>query len=194
MGIENKERDTELVSLALKGDELAFSHLLKNYWPGLLIHLETRTHNHDDAEDLVMESFGKAFSKLSTYDSTYAFSTWLYKIADNTFLDFARKKKLKTVSIQNPKIGEEGEEQYLQIEDDKLNPEEELVLKQRNELIQSVIASLKPSYRKLIDLRYMQEKSYEEVSDELQMPIGSVKAKLFRARKLLYEIFKNKAA
>lgn len=194
MGIENKERDTELVTLALKGDELAFSHLLKNYWPGLLIHLETRTHNHDDAEDLAMESFSKAFSKLSTYDTTYAFSTWLYKIGDNTFLDFSRKKSLHTVSIDEPKTSEEGEDQFLQIEDEGLNPEEELILKQRNEQIEKVIASLKPSYRKLIDLRYMQEKTYEEVSDELQMPIGSVKAKLFRARKLLYEIFKNKAA
>ena len=145
--------------------------------------------NASDAEDLTIEAFGKAFKNIEQYAPNYAFSTWLFKIATNNCIDFIRKKKANTISLdQND---DEDDKAPQDIMARSLDPEESLIKEQKLKLLRSIVSRLKPRYRKLIELRYFKEFSYEEISDELELPIGTVKAQLFRARELLYNILKH---
>jgi RNA polymerase sigma factor (sigma-70 family) len=145
--------------------------------------------NASDAEDLTIEAFGKAFKNITQYAPNYAFSTWLFKIATNNCIDFIRKKKASHVSLDHN--DEEHEKASMDLQAPVLDPEESLINDQKIKLMRSVVSKLKPRYRKLIELRYFNELSYEEISVELELPIGTVKAQLFRARELLYNILKN---
>jgi len=145
--------------------------------------------NQSDAEDLTIEAFGKAFKNITQYTPNYAFSTWLFKIATNNCIDFIRKKKLNNISLDQT-IGHE-DSAPMAIPTDTPDPEEYMISQQKVILLKSVVSKLKPRYRKLIELRYFDELSYEEISEELELPIGTVKAQLFRARELLYNILKN---
>jgi RNA polymerase sigma-70 factor (ECF subfamily) len=150
------------------------------------------TNNPHDAEDLTIEAFGKAFKKLHQYTPDYAFSTWLFKIASNNCIDFIRKKKKYTFSMdQNFDDDESGTELASKIPAETLDPEEEMVKKQKIKLMHEVVEKLKPHYRTLIELRYFKEFSYDEIAQELNLPLGTVKAQLFRAREFLYQILKN---
>ena len=149
------------------------------------------TNNPHDAEDLTIEAFGKAFKKLHQYTPDYAFSTWLFKIASNNCIDFIRKKKKYTFSIDQGIDDEIGTELANRIPAEDLDPEQELVKKQKIKLMREVVEKLKPHYRTLIELRYFSEFSYEEIAEELNLPLGTVKAQLFRAREFLYQILKN---
>jgi len=150
------------------------------------------TNNPHDAEDLTIEAFGKAFKKLHQYTPDYAFSTWLFKIASNNCIDFIRKKKKYTFSIdKNYDDDEMGTELANKIPAEVLDPEEDLMKKQRIQLMREVVEKLKPHYRTLIELRYFKEFSYDEIATELNLPLGTVKAQLFRAREFLYQILKN---
>lgn len=150
-------------------------------------------HNRDDAEDLTIESFGKAFNRLEKYDPKYAFSTWLFKIATNNCIDFIRKKRLETTSIDDPITGDDGDEMSIDIKSEQLNPEEKYIKKQRGISVRGNIAKLDEKYKTLIELRYYQELSYEEIAQELDIPLGTVKAQLFRAKELLFKLMnKNK--
>ena len=145
--------------------------------------------NPSDAEDLTIEAFGKAFKNINQYTPNYAFSTWLFKIATNNCIDFIRKKKLSNVSLDQSSSHEDSAP--MTIPTDTLDPEENLISQQKVILLRAIVSKLKPRYRKLIELRYFHEYSYEEISEELELPIGTVKAQLFRARELLYNILKN---
>ena len=149
------------------------------------------TNSSVDADDLTLEAFGKAFKSLQQYTPDYAFSTWLFRIATNNCIDFIRKKRAKTVSMDNLYTNIEGEEVGINLPSDTLDPEEKIIEKQKILLIREVVSRLKPHYRKLVELRYFDELSYEEIAQELDIPLGTVKAKLFRAREFLYEIIKN---
>lgn len=190
---EKALRDYKLVRRAIEdADQKAYADLMKNYRDSLYFMLLKMTNNPHDAEDLTIEAFGKAFKKLHQYTPDYAFSTWLFKIASNNCIDFIRKKKKYTFSIdKNFDEDETGTELAGKIPSQTLDPEEELVKKQKIILMREVVERLKPHYRTLIELRYFKEYSYDEIAQELNLPLGTVKAQLFRAREFLYQILKN---
>ncbi|MBN1118317.1 MAG: sigma-70 family RNA polymerase sigma factor [Bacteroidales bacterium] len=186
---EKAQRDYLLVQKAIKGDQKAYTELLDRYRDAIYFMLLKMVNNASDAEDLTIEAFGKAFKNIDQYAPNYAFSTWLFKIATNNCIDFIRKKKANTVSLdQND---DDDDKASTDIMAPVLDPEESLIKDQKLKLMRSIVSRLKPRYRKLIELRYFKEYSYEEISEELELPIGTVKAQLFRARELLFNILKH---
>jgi RNA polymerase sigma-70 factor (ECF subfamily) len=187
---EKALQDYDLVQKALKGDEKAFARLLSRYKDTIYFMLLKMLNNRSDAEDLTLEAFGKAFKNLHQYSPTYAFSTWLFKIASNNCIDFLRKKKGIIISIEteNEQL-EINESAKLKSKD--LNPEERLIRKQKAILLRKVVRRLKPHYQTLVELRYFNEMSYEEISKELNLPLGTVKAQLFRARQMLFKLIES---
>lgn len=185
-------RDYELVCLAReKGDQKAYADLMNSYREPIYYMLLKMTNSSIDADDLTLEAFGKAFKSLSQYTPDYAFSTWLFRIATNNCIDFIRRKKNKLVSIDNLYTNIDGEEIGINIPSETLDPEERIIQKQKIKYMREVVLKLKPHYRSLVELRYFEELSYEEISQRLSLPIGTVKAKLFRAREFLYNIVKD---
>ncbi|MGD8414092.1 MAG: sigma-70 family RNA polymerase sigma factor [Candidatus Latescibacterota bacterium] len=154
-------------------------------------HIYRMVRDKGQVEDLVQEIFIKAFSSLASYSSNYAFSTWLYKIATNHTIDYLRRKKLKTLSIDQPMRTKDGELEY-ELPDTTYRPDRYVLEDQRRELIQEAIDALPPKYYRVIVLRHQQEKSYEEIAEELDLPLGTVKAHIFRARELLYKKLRHK--
>jgi RNA polymerase sigma-70 factor (ECF subfamily) len=189
---DKAKRDYMLVQKATGGDQKAYAELLGRYRDAIYYMLLRMVNNASDAEDLTIEAFGKAFKNLNQYVPNYAFSTWLFKIATNNCIDFIRKKKANHVSLdQND---EDHEKATYEVQASVLDPEETLINQQKAILMRNVVTKLKPRYRKLIELRYFNEFSYEEIAEELELPIGTVKAQLFRARELLFNILKNTTA
>jgi RNA polymerase sigma-70 factor (ECF subfamily) len=186
---EKARRDYMLVQRATEGDQRAYAELMGRYRDAIYYMLLKMVNNASDAEDLTIEAFGKAFKNITQYAPNYAFSTWLFKIATNNCIDFIRKKKTSHVSLDHS--NEEHEKATKDIQSPVLDPEETLINEQKIRLMRSLVSKLKPRYRKLIELRYFNELSYEEIAEELELPIGTVKAQLFRARELLYNILKN---
>jgi RNA polymerase sigma factor (sigma-70 family) len=185
---EKAQRDYVLVQQAARGDQKAYAELLGRYRDAIYYMLIKMVNNASDAEDLTIEAFGKAFKNIQQYTPNYAFSTWLFKIATNNCIDFIRKKKTLTVSLdQND---DDPDKMSQDIMAPILDPEEEMIKEQKQKLMREIVSKLKPRYRKLIELRYFKEYSYEEIAEELELPIGTVKAQLFRARELLYNILK----
>jgi RNA polymerase sigma-70 factor (ECF subfamily) len=145
--------------------------------------------NKTDAEDLTIEAFSKAFNNIEQYTPTYAFSTWLFKIATNNCIDFIRRKKEDSISLD--KANEEEGTTKIFVKDTGLDPEEYMINNQKIKVLRSIIKKLKPHYQKLVELRYFKEFSYEEISQELDLPLGTIKAQLYRARELLFNILKR---
>ena len=165
---EKARRDYQLVVRARdNGDQSAYAELLNNYRDTLYYIMLKMTSNPTDAEDMTIEAFGKAFKNLQNYTTDYAFSTWLFKIAANNCIDFLRKSK----KVQFSDYG--------------------FIQKQKIRLMREVVEKLKPHYRRLVELRYFQEWSYEEIANELDLPLGTVKAKLFRSREFLYQVLRG---
>lgn len=186
---EKAKRDFFLVQKALEeNDRQAYATLLSNYRDSIYFMLLKMTNNRDDAEDLTIEAFGKAFKSLSQYTPNYAFSTWLFKIASNNCIDFMRKKRQQLISLDQEFNDSAGSELSKTISDEELNPEEVMINEQKIQYMRSIVEKLKPHYRILVQLRYFEELSYEEISERLNLPMGTVKAKLFRARDFLYEL------
>lgn len=173
------------------GDQNAYAELMDRYRDSIYFMLLKMVNNKDDADDLTIEAFGKAFNKMHQYTPNYAFSTWLFKIASNNCIDFIRKKKKQTYSLDKGFEGSDGSEIVIEVKANVLDPEENYIKKQKNRLMREVVEKLKPRYRTLVELRYFKEYSYEEISQELELPLGTVKAQLFRAREFLYNIMKN---
>ncbi len=188
---EKAQRDFELVRQAVEeGNQLAFTELMGLYRDTIYFMLVKMTGNVDDAEDLTLEAFGKAFKNLSQYTPDYAFSTWLFKIASNNCIDFMRKKKKNVLANDNYDDVNDSY-QIKTIASHGLDPEEKLIKSQKADLMRKVVEKLKPRYKKLIQLRYFDEYSYEEICVELDLPLGTVKAQLFRAREFLFNILKD---
>ncbi len=186
--------DYELIQSALGGNQSAFGTLLERYRDSVNFVVYKMVNNNEDAEDLTMEAFGKAFNNLSKYKPDYAFSTWLFRIAINNTIDFIRKKRLQTLSLDSPVGGtdNDGEKGLTRsVSSNDLDPEEKIIKEQRAELMRTVTGKLHDKYRDLIILRYFQEKSYHEISEELELPLGTVKAQLYRAKQLLSNVLKN---
>jgi RNA polymerase sigma factor (sigma-70 family) len=184
---ENAKNDFQLVVKAREGSQKAYADLMQRYKDSIYFMILKMVNNKEDAMDLTVETFAKAFEKLDKYQPDYAFSTWLFRVATNNSIDFIRKKKLHTTSIHGM-TDDDGDEQPLQIKADVLNPEETSIKKQQTEELKLLIQSLPPRYRNLITLRYFDELSYEEIAQQLDLPLGTVKAQLFRARYLLGNI------
>ncbi len=185
---EKAQQDIELVYKARHGDQLAYAQLMGKYRDSIYYMLLKMVNNPVDAEDLTIEAFGKAFKNIDQYTPNYAFSTWLFKIATNNCIDYIRKKRGSTVSLDQSVDGEENLSPSSLIQSDSPDPEANLINQQKIKLMREVVTKLKPRYRHLVELRYFREYSYEEISDELDLPIGTVKAQLFRARELLLNI------
>lgn len=186
---EKAQHDYRLVQLAANGDEKAYAELLDRYKDAIYYMLLKMVNNKSDAEDLTIEAFGKAFKNIAQYTPNYAFSTWLFKIATNNCIDFIRKRKANLISLDHG--SDEQESIGTPLQSDSPDPEEDMIKSQRIALMRTVVEKLKPRYRKLVELRYFKEYSYEEIANELGLPIGTVKAQLFRARELLYNILKH---
>lgn len=187
----SSEEDRVLVEKALVGSEAAFQQLMQKYQRALYHHVRRIVRDRQELDDLVQETFIKAFGALDSYSSQYAFSTWLYKIATNHAIDYLRKKKLTTTSIDQPIRTREGEVEY-EVPDVTYRPDRHIVEDQRKTLIQAAIDALPPKYHRVIVMRHQQDKSYEEIARELDLPLGTVKAHIFRARELLNKYLRDK--
>jgi len=184
--------DFRLIDMAVGGDDKAYGKLLQRYKRPVYHVILKMVRNVDDAEDLTMESFSKAFRSLHRFKKDFTFSTWLFRIATNNTIDYIRKKKINTMSIDNTFTDDDGKSVSLDVEDDTNNPQQEAIRLQKEELIQVFVNMLPAKYQKLVRLRYFHELSYEEIAEEIEAPLGTVKAQLHRARELMFELIKNK--
>jgi RNA polymerase sigma-70 factor (ECF subfamily) len=185
--------DFDLIDRAVKEkDQQAFATLMKRYKKAVYFMILKMIRDTDDAEDLTMEAFAKAFRNLHKFKKDYTFSTWLFRIATNNAIDFIRKKKLKTMSLNNTLTDDGGNSVNIDVEDDDNNPQDEFIRSQRIEMVRIFVDKLPAKYRKLVTLRYFDELSYDEIAEELDKPLGTVKAQLHRSRELLYEIAQGK--
>ncbi len=171
-------------------DQKAYAELMSRYKDSIYFMLLKMVNNREDASDLTIETFGKAFENLEKYKPDYAFSTWLFKIGTNNCIDFIRKKRLKTISIDEP-FENDGDEMTFDIPSGGKNPEDTFISKQKSDILHGLVENLPPRYQRLVYLRYFEEKAYEEIAEELQLPLGTVKAQLFRARDLMYNTLRR---
>jgi RNA polymerase sigma-70 factor (ECF subfamily) len=188
---ESRSEDTELINAAVRGNQEAYKRLMKKYHPQLYNLIYRLVRNKGEVEDLTQEAFVKAFASLRNFNHEFAFSTWLYKIATNNTIDYIRKRKLETFSIDKPIASEESDYSY-ELPDTTYEPDKDIIRMQRSALLQEAIAELPEKYRKVIVLRHNEERDYAEIARILKLPIGTVKAHIFRARELLYKSLRGK--
>ncbi len=187
---DKAQQDYALVEAALRGEEKAFARLLGKYKDAIYYMLLKMVTNKSDAEDLTIEAFGKAFKNLHQYSPNYAFSTWLFKIASNNCIDFLRKRKGVLISLENSQEGSENDPP-VKLKSIDPDPEQKMIRIQKAILLRRIVRRLKPRYRMLVELRYFREYSYEEIAKELKLPLGTVKAQLFRAREMLFKMIES---
>jgi len=186
---EKGKRDLKLINRALEnGDPAAYNELMKLYRDPIYFMLYEKVGDQELAKDLTIESLGKAFKKLHLYTPSYAFSTWLNTVARNHCIDYLRKNKLPTISIDKMMIDEDGKRNTFDLISKDLNPEMMMEKKQRIAILRQIVDQLKPKYRDLVKLRYFKELSYEEIAKTLDVPLGTVKAQLHRSREQLFKI------
>lgn len=178
----------EYIEKAKKGDQVAFTYLLDHYWNEVYGFMLKRTENETDTEDIAIETFSKAFDKIATYNPEFQFNTWLIAIAKNVHIDMLRKKK-STIFVE---ITDEENQLAYTIADTTPSIEDALIIEQNLSRLLQFIKELKPHYQEVIQLRYFQEMSYQEISEQLNEPLSNVKIKLLRAKKLLAEIIESK--
>ncbi|WP_422004291.1 RNA polymerase sigma factor [Roseivirga pacifica] len=185
--------DFRLIDLAVSGqDEQAYADLMKRYKKPVYHMILKMVRNVDDAEDLTIEAFAKAFKNLHKFKKDFTFSTWLFRIATNNTIDFIRKKRLDTMSLHTSYKDDNGDAVTIDVPDRNLNPQEEAIKDQKIELVRMFVDKLPAKYQRLVKLRYFDELSYDEIAKELDAPLGTVKAQLHRARELMYDLVKNK--
>ncbi|WOD42398.1 RNA polymerase sigma factor [Hwangdonia lutea] len=171
------------IKLAKKNDQKAFNYLLDVFWDSVYGFQLKRTENENDAEDITIQTFSKAFDKIETFDESYKFKTWLITISKNIHIDLLRKEKNSISQVIST-----NDRDAFQVLDESPSPEDKLITEQHLAKLLRDIKKLKPHYQEIINLRYFQELSYKEISAELKEPINNVKVKLLRAKKLLAEI------
>ncbi|WP_299128412.1 sigma-70 family RNA polymerase sigma factor [uncultured Winogradskyella sp.] len=173
----------DAITKAKNNDQIAFNFLLDTFWNDVYSFQLKRTKNENDAEDITIQTFSKAFDKIKTFKEEYKFSTWLITISKNIHIDLVRKQNRIIQSTSK-----DNENNYLEIVDDSPTPEDKIITEQNLAKLLRDIKKLKPHYQEVINLRYFQELSYKEISQELNAPINNVKVKLLRAKKLLAAI------
>ena len=174
-----------IIRKAKEGKDMAYTQLLNMYWKDVHRFLSQKTNDENEAEDITIRAFSRAFDKINTYDESYKFKTWLLTIANNLLIDQFRKKKTETVSIHKK------ENEVNKIKDNEPSPVDQLIIKQNLAKLLAYIKQLKPHYQEIINLRFFQEMSYKEMAEELNEPMSTIKVKLLRAKKLLAEIIKK---
>lgn len=189
---EKARRDYRLVCAARdQGDQRAYANLMQLYRTPLYMMLLKMTNSPTEADDLTIETFGKAFCSLHLYSPTHAFSTWLFSIASNNCIDHIRRRKMQTVPLSDISTRGEDENYEFPLPADMPTPEEEVMSAQRARLLRDLVAQLKPHYRQIVEMRYFEELSYEEIAERLSLPMGTVKVQLMRARNLLAAIMQE---
>lgn len=189
--LDSRAEDSRNIKKALKGDQIAYRAILKKYHDQVYNLLYRMVHDKDEVEDLTQEAFIKAFNSLRNFNEEFAFSTWLYKIATNNCIDYIRKKKLATFSIDKPLESKDGEYSF-EIPDSTYEPDKTLIAGQRSKILEDAVNALPEKYRQVILMRHTEDKDYQEIADELKLPLGTVKAHIFRAREILYKRLKKK--
>jgi RNA polymerase sigma-70 factor (ECF subfamily) len=182
---DKAKHDLVLVEAAKSGKQSAYAELMDRYRDSIYYMMVKMVKNQDDADDLTIEAFGKAFNRLDQYSPSFAFSTWLFKIASNNCIDFIRKKRIQVLSMDAGVSTSDGGYMRIDAKSNTHNPEESLIYGQRLSHMRLLVSKLKPRYRELVEKRYFEELSYEEIALELNLPLGTVKAQLFRARDFL---------
>lgn len=192
--IPKASEDFKLVQQAIAGDQKAYGQLMNRYRHSVYHAILKMVNHREDAEDLTLEAFGKAFNKLDSYTPNFAFSTWLFKIAVNNCIDYMRKKRLHTLSLDEP-IEPGSKQDFSELARSSYrDPEAEMIREQRVEVLRNLINGLNDKYRLMVELRYYEQLSYEEIACELDIPLGTVKAQLFRAKELLSAQLKKPGA
>lgn len=176
------------IEKAKTGDQQAFTYVLNHYWNEVYGFMLKRTENETDTEDIVIETFAKAFDRIVTYNPEFQFNTWLIAIAKNVHVDMLRKRR-RALFLD---ISNDDEHPAYDVADSEPSAEDQLITSENLSSLLACIKQLKPHYQEVIQLRYFQELSYQEIADVLQEPLTNVKVKLLRARKLLAEVIENK--
>ena len=190
---ERLQLDYKLVCDARdKGCHKAYADLMASYREPLYLLLLRMTHNTTTASDLTVETFSKAFLQLNRYSPTGTFSSWLFSIGVNTYIDYLRKRKLETVSLNSITRTNDNDFIEYQIPSEQPNPEELMIRTQRDAALKEIVNQLKEPYRQIIELRYYEDLSYEEIAERMKIPIGTVKIRLNRAKTLLSSIVKER--
>ena len=188
---DSRADDFRIIQEALRGDDRAYQKLMHKYHDQIFNFIYRMIHDREQVEDLTQEAFIKAFSSLRSFNEEFAFSTWLYKIATNNCIDYIRKRKLQMYSIDKPIESKDGDYTF-ELPDESSEADKTLISDQRSVLLREAIGHLPEKYRRVIHLRHVEERSYEEIAKALKLPIGTVKAHIFRARELLYKQLRNK--
>ena len=189
--LDSRAEDSRFIAAAIAGNQPAYRALMKKYHDPICNLLFRMIHDKDEVEDLTQEAFIKAFQSLASFNEEFAFSTWLFKIASNNCIDYIRKKKLQTFSIDKPIESSDGDFSF-EIPDSTYEPDRDLIARQRTKLLEQAIKSLPAKYRTVILMRHTEEKDYAEIARQLRLPIGTVKAHIFRAREMLYKNLRKK--
>lgn len=190
-----QERSPEIykqVMRAKEGDQKAMAFLLERYRKSLMSMILKMVRNLDDAEDLTIEVFEKAFRNLHRFDAKFAFSTWLFKIGTNHTIDFLRQRKLKTFSIHSPISDGRGDSFTVDVPSRDQDPAEILLRKQSHENLRDIVSQLPAMYQTLVRMKYFDELSLEEIQKEIDIPLNTIKIRLFRARNLILGILEGK--
>ncbi|MFD0762691.1 RNA polymerase sigma factor [Lutibacter aestuarii] len=183
--VKKNQDIADLIEKARKKDQKAFNTLLNTYWSDIFRFQLSKTDNEDEAEDITIKTFSKAFDKIHLYNERYNFKTWLISISKNIFLDHLRKQRTDTISINKK------ESEAYKIFDESPSAEDQLIIEQNLAQLLHYLKQLKPHYQEIINLRYFREMSYKEMADKLNEPMSNIKVKLLRAKKLLAEIITN---
>jgi RNA polymerase sigma-70 factor, ECF subfamily len=189
--LDSRAEDSRFIAGALAGNQASYRSIVKKYHDPIFNLLFRMVHQKDEVEDLTQEAFIKAFGSLSSFNEEFAFSTWLFKIATNNCIDYIRKRKLQTFSIDKPMESKDGEYSY-EIPDSTYEPDRGLIAGQKTTLLEQAIQSLPSKYRTVIRMRHTEELDYQEIADKLHLPIGTVKAHIFRAREMLNKALRKK--
>lgn len=179
------DKINHIIQQAKDGNQSAYKALLNKYWKDVFNYQFSKTNNEDEAEDITIKSFAKAFDKLNSFDDKYVFKTWLITISKNIYIDHLRKQKTITISIT------QNDRTVYNIKDNSPSAEDNIITEQNLAKLLAYIKKLKPHYQEIIHLRFFQEMSYKEIANELNEPMNNVKIKLLRAKKLLAEIIKK---
>ena len=186
------KEDLELIESAIGGNQKAYATLMDRYRLSIFHTMLKMVRNRAEADDLTMEAFGKAFHKLPNYVPRYAFSTWLFRIAVNNCIDHKRKKRLPILHVGDTYGNSDTDFDILKfLRSHAITPEDEMIRQQRILMMHSLLDRLTDKYRVMIELRFYQELSYEEIAQEMEAPLGTVKAQLFRAKELLYQMLQS---
>jgi RNA polymerase sigma factor (sigma-70 family) len=189
--IESAKEDHRLIRKALEGCQESYGKIMRKYQDSVRNIIFKIIHDQDELDDLVQETFIKAFSSLKSFNEQYSFATWIYKIATNNCIDHLRKRKLKTLSI-NRTYEQEDRETSFDLPDKDAEADKMLIEDQKKKIIRDAIDSLPEKYKTVIIMRHQEEKNYDEISQALDIPIGTVKAHIFRAREMLNKYLKEK--